>query len=223
MIDIKKLSKLPFKESRKDYLTRKFGDMWNIAKFDHPWHDGEPSESPWKRAEWILKKNIGKSFDDAFSYYCTFVEKHEQRYFLREFQPRYWHTPDYIIDNQKRIQVNPDRYKRKKKPIVFRSFDYKEGYYHIPTKTMRESVHWTEMNDNYIRVIIQGFERTFKNKKDPEYKKLMAEKAKAEKRNYKLLKEIKAEKADTFLSKHNHENKIIKQTASKEKEQSSSS
>lgn len=206
MIDIQKLSKLPQKESRKAYLTHKYGDMWNLKKFDHSWYRSESSDLPDVKARRVIKKFLGKSFDKAFSYFCTLVKIHEQKEFLRLFNDRYWYIAEYIIDNQKRIQLNPNNQKRKKKSVTFTSIDFEVGYYNIISKEITKSFPYYN-RDNYIRVILSGYEKTFKSKKDPEYKRLMAEKAKTEKRNLKLVKEQNAKVAELFLSIKDGENK----------------
>lgn len=202
MDKLEKLETLPLRESRKEFLTRKHGDMWDLPRFDHPWHRSDSNDIPSVKAERIIKKYMGKSFDKAFSEYCKKVEIYEQREFLDLFQDRRYYSADYKIDSQKRIQLNPDRYQRKKKPIYFRSFDYEEGYYNIVTKEIIQSPRWWEYkNDNHIRVIIKGFEKTFDSKKDPEYQRLQAEKEKAQRRNDRLLKKEKKEKAYSFLTR----------------------
>lgn len=207
-MNTEKLENLPFRESRKEYITHKYGDMWNLHKFDHSWHRSDKSDYPYIKAERVIKKFLGKSFDKAFSYFCTLVPKHEQYEFLRDFKPGYRWEADYILDKQKRIQLNPNRYQRKKKSIHFRSFDYEEGYYYVPDKKLLTNDqmlgYWNNVHHFYpgrfITVIIKGFEKTFESKKDPEYQRLQAEKIKAEKRNQKLFKKQQAEKAYCFLT-----------------------
>lgn len=200
-VNLEELENLPKKESRKAYLTRKYGDMWDLPKFDHPWMRSDKSDYPYIIAERVIKKFLGKSFDKAFSYFCKLVPKHEQNEFLRKFKPRYRWEPDYIIDNQKRIQLNPNRYTRPKRPIYFRSFDYEEGYYNIVTKEIiQASRRWEYKDDIHIRVIVKGFEKIFESKKDLEYQRLKAEKEKAIKRNERLLKEQKKNKQYCFLT-----------------------
>jgi len=201
MNNLEKLETLPIRESRKEFLTRKYGDMWNLSCFDHSWYRSDSNDIPSVKAERVIKKYMGKSFDKAFSEYCKKVEIHEQREFLDLFKDRRWYYADYMIDSQKRIQLNPDRYIKKKKSIYFRSFDYEEGYYNIVTKEIIKSPRWWEYkNDNHIRVIIKGFEKIFESKKDPEYQRLQAEKEKAIKRNERLLKDQKKNKQYCFLT-----------------------
>ena len=73
-----KLNELPFRESRKEYITRKYGDMGNVKRFDNSWVRSEKSDFPWVIAKRVILHNVGKSFDKAFSYYCKQVEQYDQ-------------------------------------------------------------------------------------------------------------------------------------------------
>lgn len=84
-MNLEKLEELPKKESRKEYITRKYGDMWDLRRFDHPWYRSDKNDDPQVIAKRVIKKYLGKSFDDAFSYYCTLVKKHEHDEFLYEY------------------------------------------------------------------------------------------------------------------------------------------
>jgi len=55
---------------------------------------------PWDRIDKLLKKYIGKPFDDAFSYYCKQVPKYQQHIFLEYFSPSHYRWRDeYYIDD----------------------------------------------------------------------------------------------------------------------------
>lgn len=218
-MDITQLENLPKRESRKEYLTKKYGDLWNLKKFDHPWHRSDKNDMPWVIADRVIKKFLGKSFDKAFSYYCKLVPKHEQSEFLRDFKPGYRWEAKYILDKQKRIQLNPDRYIRKKKDIHLKSFDYKEGYYDTVTgKTISQNDmlygkhlwnnHSDQLNSRFIYCVISGYNLSFKSKKDPLYKRLSNENKKAERTNKKLLKKERKNKKYCFLT---DEELILKQ------------
>jgi hypothetical protein len=58
---------LPFRESRKQYITRKHGNMWNLHRFDHPWYTS--SRTAWALATRIIKAHVGKHVNLAFSDY----------------------------------------------------------------------------------------------------------------------------------------------------------
>lgn len=218
MISIEKLESLPTRLSRKAYITEKYGNMWDLPRFDHPWHRSVKGEYPYVKAERIIKKYMGKSFDKAFSEYCEKVELFEQKEFLDLFKDRRWKYADYMIDSQKRIQLNPERYQNKKYPITFRSFDYQLGYYDTIRKefiTEPNRYWYYNLKDDkrYIRTVMSGFEKTFESKKDPEYQRLQAEKEKAIKRNERLLKEQKKNKQYCFLTDKEIEEKKLKQAA----------
>lgn len=216
MIDIEKLENLPKRQSRREFLTERYGDMWDLKRFDHPWYRSDNNDLCWVKAERIIKKYMGKSFDKAFSEYCKKVEVFEQKEFLDLFKDRRWRYADYMIDSQKRIQLNPERYQNKKYPVKFRSFDYKLGYYDTIEKEFVDSPHqyWRYHNsDRYIYTVVSGFEKTFESKKDPEYQRLQAEKVKAQKRNERLLKKQKKNKQYCFLTDKEIEEKKQKQAA----------
>jgi len=109
------LEHLPKFESRKEYLTRVHGNMWDLQKFDHGWHWKIPY---WKLAVYIINSNINKSFSLSFSYYCKQVDSQFQKYFLEQFEPRKYrrwnYYYNYFIDDNgliQRIEIP----KRKKK------------------------------------------------------------------------------------------------------------
>jgi sulfur relay (sulfurtransferase) DsrC/TusE family protein len=130
MIDIEKLEELPFRENRAAYLTRKYGNMWNVMDYKRP---TEKIKSPYRIAKIILKSNIGKSFKMAFHYYCTKVEKQYQDAFLKEFEDiRFNRYNNYYIDDNGNIQEYTE-WKKSKKPIILYSEDYKLAEVHKDT------------------------------------------------------------------------------------------
>ena len=96
---------LPFKASRKEYLTEKYGDMWNIHKFDHPWYRSNKTKSPYFILDNAIKKFRGDSFDNAFSYYCKFVKREDQELFIEYFFPkRQWRFDnDFVLVNNNEL------------------------------------------------------------------------------------------------------------------------
>lgn len=116
------LDKLPIKESRAMYLTRKHGDMYNLAKFDRYWWRSESGKDPYKILYRVLDSYIGKQFDKAFSYFCTLVDFQFQYIFLKEFEKHdiyyYSFLNYYYVDKVGNIQVHksdrPKRYKTKR-------------------------------------------------------------------------------------------------------------
>lgn len=198
-IDLEILKNLPTKESRKAYITRKYGDMWNLRKFDNPWYRSNRTDQYWFILDKVLKKFLGKSVDKAYSKYCKLVRFDEKEYFWKKFTDLRWGGPNYLIDANKNIQLNPKIYSRPKKRIVFRSFDYEVSYYDIVTKKIIKN-YASRYNENVIVIVTKGFEKTFESKKDPEYIRLMAEKKKLIRLNNKYLKKLAKEKKYSFMS-----------------------
>lgn len=100
-LNFDKYDELPFRESRANYLTRVYGNMWNLQKFDYY----QSNKGAYCILYRILKSNINKSFDLAFSYYCKKVEKQYQYLFLREFEYKYRYK-NYWIDKNKIIRYD---------------------------------------------------------------------------------------------------------------------
>ena len=199
MIDVNKLEQLPTRMSRKEYLTKKYRDMWNLKRFDS--YDRSKKEDQYFfHLNNILKSHIGKSVDDAFSKYCEKVDIQDQKYFFKEFNEEKQYYSDYIIDDNKNIQLNSNGWKRKKNRVIFRSFDIKYGWYDIRAKII-VNAGWRCVSEEYIRCIIQGYEKIFESKKDPEYKRLMAEKVKLQRLDKKQKRKERRRQQYSFLTK----------------------
>lgn len=181
------LETLPFKEGRKAYITRKYGDMWDLPRFDHPHYRSEKSDYPWVKAERVIKKFLGKSFDKAFSYYCNQVKVYEQYEFLDNFnQHQSWgyssHPSEYIVDDKGNIQINPEykkRYRKRKKDtsngVTFESYDYAEGYRHNETGEIKNNLTWCDNPRRWARIVVSGFWKHFDDVNDKEYHRLKRE------------------------------------------------
>jgi len=100
---------LPKFESRKQYLTKKWGNMYDLHRFDHPLSMRAKYH---KIKDRILHHYIGKSFDDAFSYYCTKVPAQYQKLFLEEFENPFSRWSEWSLDENKNIV-----YKKREKYI----------------------------------------------------------------------------------------------------------
>lgn len=212
MIDLEKLDQLPRRESRKEYLTRKHKNMYNLQRFDHPWYVSDKADSTYFIKHLVLKKYLGRSFDDAFSEYCKRVPIFKQSDFLEEFTNRRWRrNANYLIDENGNIQFNPDgliitfhKYKERyrNRPVTFVSADYKTQFIHKRTKQVvdRHDYFRYTYPENYIEVIVSGYKKEFESKKDPEYIRLKAEKRKQLKLLKKAEKRVKKEKAYCFLT-----------------------
>ena len=91
---------LPKFESRKQYLTKKWGNMYDLHRFDHPLSMRAKYH---KIKDRILHHYIGKSFDDAFSYYCTKVPAQYQKIFLKAFETPFSRWNEWSLDENKNI------------------------------------------------------------------------------------------------------------------------
>lgn len=228
--DIEKLDTLPLKENRASYITRNYGNMYDIHKFDHGWHRSDKSDYAWVKAERVIKRFIGKNYGKAFSVYCELVEKYQQNVFYDDFFKKTgrW-EPEYSIDKQNRIQINKAklrqdaerRAKQKERGITFISIDYETGYMHRHTGEIidkheyyKKSYRWDEglhqlYNNDYIEVIVSGFAKHFKSEKDPEYIRLNAEKIKQKALYQKIEKKEKRAKAYDFMTRAETERKKL--------------
>jgi hypothetical protein len=171
----------PIKLGRKGYITEKFGNMWDLKRFDY--HRLSRKENNyWIIKDRIFKEFLGKSVDEAYSKYCKKVKFYEKSYFWDEFEDHRWRYADYIIDSNKNIQLNSNNCQNKKKPVTFYSIDAQWGYY------------------NTIWTLIKGYKKVFESKKDPEYKRLVVEKQKLKRSIKKANKKEKAQREYCFLS-----------------------
>ena len=110
------LEHLPKWENRAANLTRRFGNVYEV------WDYRSNIYTPYKLAHYILEKNIGRSFNDAFSYFCKiFKEKYNDWdytpywYFMRDFEyniRRYRYHSYYYTDDNGLIQKNKATNKR---------------------------------------------------------------------------------------------------------------
>ena len=101
-MNIEHLENLPVRENRAENLTRRYGNMYSLPKFD----DGTSStKSPWvfnnNLSKRILKKYVNKLFNDANSEYCkkaniadntTLLEKIKRSTYMQS-------KVSYFIDN----------------------------------------------------------------------------------------------------------------------------
>ena len=120
LVDSEKLDNLPFKASRKEYITEKYGDMWNIHKFDIPWYCSNKTKTTWFILKKVIKKFKGKSFDKAFSYFCKLVPYYKQYEFCDYFFNTEGYEKDFIligniITENKNFWKNKRKYNKKEK------------------------------------------------------------------------------------------------------------
>ena len=134
-----KLDNLPFKASRKEYITEKYGDMWNIHKFDHPWERSDKTKSPWFILDNVIKKFKRDTYDNAFSYYCKLVPYYEQRRFHEYFYP-YLHPKygkDFILVNNI-ITENGNAWSKRRKHNKKEKRSSKQYYENLSAKRKKE-------------------------------------------------------------------------------------
>lgn len=223
--DLDEIQNLPFRENRKEYITRKYGDLWNIPRFDYPRYS-HSSDDPYVKRDRVIKKFLGKSFDDAFSYYCTLVPKYRQGLFLEAFEINHnWYT-NYIVDKNRCIKVNPKKPVSQSKPAVIYSGDFKVGYrlieYYqnslrtwiskLPKELTVEQYYDLSHPDNlitrrtgalqkfYKSFIIEGTKTVYKNKHDRKYIRLTREKIINSKRESKKLQKARDVRIFSFLT-----------------------
>lgn len=127
---------------------------------------------PYDRCNRILHKNIGKSFDDAFSKYCKEVPVYQQHIFLDYF------TPDWkrwSVDNEGNIQYRDNKRKNK---FTIKSWDYKSERVYIHKATGRETsyIDWRKHHEyDYEYKTVQGSIYYFDGKNHLYYKRLYYE------------------------------------------------
>jgi hypothetical protein len=119
---------MPFKSGMKNN-----SDCWGYRGSERTKH----GLNTWVFMDYIIESNINKSFGNAFRYYCKFVNRQYQKYFLERFQNynspvRGW-GKKYWIDSNDIIRANPRRFGRwyfkdEQKEISFKSFDYEETW-----------------------------------------------------------------------------------------------
>ncbi len=164
------LDKLPFRENRAAYITRKHGNMWNLRRFDYP-NVSDKSKDPYTIANRIIAHNVGKSFDLAFSYYCTKVSKNHQRVFLRSFNEYSNRRRDeeYSIDCEGNIVYTPYSWRTKHKPSI-QSKDYIIELQHKVTRHKKdnfsevyEQIPYEHKEYNFLTKRYDRIRRDFKN------------------------------------------------------------
>lgn len=222
--DIEKLDTLPFKEGRKAFLTRKYGDMWDLRRFDHPGWRSDKNDDPYVKAVRIIKKFIGKQYDKAFSAYCKLVEQYDYHYFSDEFKEHSRWGAEYIVDANGNIQKNKaytlrGRYHKGKFSknsdgvIIFKSFDYKEAYVNRFTGEIKTHITFCSNKGDYIYSVISGFWAEFDDPKDKTLLRYIKEDEKQKKLADKRYKKYLKEKEYSFLS-----NDDIKEIKDKERD-----
>lgn len=151
--------KLQYRELDDETLEKiefeKFIDSTKIYKFDlNRWREYERGSKkscyhrigdyyPYTIIDRVCEKFLNQSFDDAFSYYCKFVPKYQQKWFLDRIKDRlnynhnYYLNPYTVVDNK--IQKTNSTYKKptkKKQP--------KKDYYEKLTQQRKKEKLWKQ-------------------------------------------------------------------------------
>ena len=120
MIDIDKLDELPFREA---IHTRFSSDSQNYLR--KRYRTERISGREWKIARDIIKHNIGKSIDHAYSNFCYKSTGYNKDFFWRIFRKhRYWNCSDYNIVNGI-IVIGEYPWRNKKRPVKSEHLDPK--------------------------------------------------------------------------------------------------
>ena len=170
--------------------------------------------STWARR--VIKKYVGKTYEEAFEYFCTLVPDYQQKWFHQEFVlSRGWWTPTdkYELDDNNIIRIVEKE--TKKGPFIFESYDYKVGYknnrdkrIYIPKNKWDRSWEMSYIKDHpekYTEFVVSGYKKEFESDKDREYIRLMKEKNKLRKLDGKNKKKEKEKVAYSFLTKEESE------------------
>lgn len=219
-IGIEKLEELPIESLSVNIRKKDYREHSRRYRFNGHSTDGV---SPWKRAERIIEKNIGKSFNKAFSKYCSQVPVYQQRVFLDEFnQNRRWRRRYYYTDKNGCIQ----RIKQEKKKLRYKvestdavwekrhkitgqkipeflTYRYEkyngviQMVYYMKSKKYGA---YKAVDKDFEPVLIKGSVKYFKSKKDPEYQRYMSEYIKVKERGYRDRQKQKDEKAYPLIS-----------------------
>lgn len=164
VLDLNDVEVLPSKESRKQYITGKYGNMYSLSKFDN----GTSSvKSPWvfnnNLSKRIIKKYVDKPFDDAYSEYCKKAKLEDKDVFHTYFKHNRYRTFHYCVNDEGIIKKVNDL----KLNFIYKvySWDYVAEYvYNI--KTGRSE-----------RIIISGQVFEFKHKNHLYWKKFYEQRA----------------------------------------------
>ena len=223
-IDEEKYDKLPFRESRFQNLTRRFGSMYNCTKFEYRY------DPFYKIVNRILRNNIGKPFDVAFSYFCRNYPQYKwkQYYFLEKFEGTW---SEYSIDDNGNICYE-SRYRKSDPHICITSEDYrteerhkitghkksdfkaifKDGktrgydyyyysevlYYLYGCNDHSQLPRWQvykAVRSDFENVIVSGSIQWFESKNDPRYQRHQAESRKKRRKNRRINRKL-AEQRD---------------------------
>jgi hypothetical protein len=191
MSEVEELDNLPFREGYNKSRLR--AGEWSARKSEcHKVGD----YYPWTIAERVIKSFIGKPFNKAFSYFCTLVPVYQQHIFLEEFQPKRWRNRGYYLDKGNNIRIHKEH---KDKSVWFYPIDYECKIER--TRNGRALFYWEYEEPGDVKKVTEtGFKKKFSSKKEPEYKKLVAEKLQQMKKIEKEKRKERTAKDYIFLT-----------------------
>lgn len=171
------IDNLPLKESRKEFLTSEYGDMYNINRFDSGSSSNKnPINYNFNLAKRILKKYVNKPFDEAYSDYSSKAEKYGKEIFKEFFNIHtYVHTlfPCYIDEQGIIRKVDTD--------IL-------DKVYHVYSWDYKEKLEYDNVTKTHIKTILSGKVFTFKHKNHLYYKELYKQRSLKRKAKRNLIK-----------------------------------
>lgn len=160
------MNNLPFREPMKPK-----GDFW--YNWGYKTHYVQ-QESIWRHISNLIERNVGKSFNMTFHYFCKHFPRQYQKDFLNKFEDiKSWRWKEYYTDDQGLIQTfNPKH--QYKGPYKVKSLDYRIQWKRIRPKFYRtcgkivDRLEWYEDEKDFVK-IIQGEIYEFQSRKDPVY------------------------------------------------------
>ena len=192
----------------KQIKTRDFNDWYEVKT---PYHPTE-GVSVWKRIDRIVAANVGKSFDTAFSKFCSEVPKYQQHIFIEHFRRYRWHTSElwthYYLDQNNVIRKHIGTYQKRNKKAYYFSDNYATDYRHKVTGAPKPTYYWMNKQfkeSDYENVVVQGYFIEFSSKKDPEYIRLTTDQRKRRNAALREYQKAKEAKAYSFISKSEEE------------------
>lgn len=188
------------------YLPKKMSSKKCVTTENHWWGFEYRYRKDYRDVAYrILKNNIGKNFDNAFSYYCKQVPKRYHKVFLEYFERFYFRVPiwkvyqEYFVDESGNIQFDKNFYYRKRdKKFVSWNAEYKD--FDVVSNSFKHSdkywYYYNLQNKNkrpiFQKRLIKGFEKEFETKNCKEYKKLKSEDTKSKRKFERKEKQRKA-------------------------------
>lgn len=112
---------------------------------------------------YVIENNIGKSFSNAFRYFCKFAKPYHQKYFLQEFDNytnikraryRYWIDENNLIQGHKNRHKHYNKRNEDKSCKTFISHDYGEVW----EIEVVEKENWGKKDKTYtiVRTVPKG-------------------------------------------------------------------